>query len=262
MLLDDITVVILTRNEEPNIGRCLSALNWANRILVVDSGSTDETIAICGGFQNVVVIDRPFDNHTNQWNFGLDQCETPWVLCFDADYVCPPTLAAEIATLDSTNDAFFSRFRYMVYGRPLTGTLYPPRAVLFRRDRLRYIADGHTQLLDVSGAKTGMLNSVIQHDDRKPLSRWLNSQAHYAALEADKLLLSPPADLGWKDRLRLNIVIAPVLTAAYCLFWRLLILDGTKGLFYTLQRTYAELLLSIELLDRKLQQHSEIGKDH
>jgi hypothetical protein len=52
--------------------------------------------------------------------------------------------------------------------------------------------------------------------------------------------------------LRLKIILAPVLTLVYCLIWKRLILDGRPGLFYTLQRAYAELLLSLELLDRKL----------
>ena len=201
---------------------------------------------------DTAVLVRPFDNHTNQWNFGIDHAQTPWVLCIDADYVCPKEFQQEVELLEPKCDAYFAAFRYLINGRPLKATLYPPRAVLFRKARFRYVADGHTQLLNVEGAKIGTLKSVIDHDDRKALAHWLASQSKYAVLEAEKLASSTPANLGWKDRLRLQIAFAPFLTAVYCLFWRLLILDGRAGLFYTLQRVYAELLLSLELLDRKL----------
>jgi glycosyltransferase involved in cell wall biosynthesis len=247
-----VSALILTLNESENMDQCLRRLNWAVEIVVIDSGSSDSTSEVCLKFPNVRVIRRSFDNHTDQWNFGLDQITTPWVFCLDADYVCPPSLPQEIASLPGDRDGYYAQFRYLINGHPLRGTLYPPRVCLFRKDRLRYVADGHTQLLDVRDAKLSTLASVIDHDDRKPLSRWLTSQSKYAVLEAEKLLNTPSTQLGWKDRLRLRIVLAPLLTLAYCLFWKRLILDGRVGLFYTMQRAYAELLLSLELLDRKL----------
>ena len=252
MNLDVISALVLTYNEAPNIARCLNALAWVPRILVIDSGSTDDTVSICNQFPNVSVMDRQFDNHTSQWNFGLEKTTGLWVLCLDADYICPLGLRQELESLEPFCDAYFAGFRYLINSQPLKSTLYPPRAIFFRKDRLRYVADGHTQLLDVTGVKTDFLKSVVDHDDRKPLSRWLSSQVKYASLEAEKLMTTPSAQLGWKDRLRLRIIIAPVLTVIYCLFAKRLILDGLPGLFYTLQRCYAELLLLLELLDRKL----------
>ena len=252
MNLAEVTVVILTRNEEPNIQRCLDSVSWAAHVVIVDSESTDQTGPICQKSANTRVAFRQFDNHTDQWNFGLEQVTTAWVLCLDADYVCPLSLPQEIASLSGDVDGYHARFRYLINGKPLRGTLYPPRVCLFCKAKLRYVADGHTQLLDVRDAKLSTLASVIDHDDRKPLSRWLASQSKYAVLEADKLLSTDKTQLGWKDRLRLKIVLAPLLTIGYCLFWKRLILDGRPGIFYTMQRTYAELLLSLELLDRKL----------
>ena len=67
-----------------------------------------------------------------------------------------------------------------------------------------------------------------------------------------KTPLEPPAELNWKDRIRTRIVIAPFLTLFYCLFAKGLLLEGWRGIFYTLQRTYAELVLSLAILDRGL----------
>ena len=147
-------------------------------------------------------------------------------------------------------DAYFVRFRYLIYGRPLRSTLYPPRAALFRNDRCRYRPDGHTQLLEIPG-RSEFLTHSIDHDDRKPLSRWLASQNNYARLEAEKLM-ADETSRGWPDRLRRAIWPAAPATLFYSLFVKRLILDGWAGVFYAIQRAYAEVLLSLELLDRKL----------
>jgi hypothetical protein len=102
--------------------------------------------------------------------------KSPWVLALDADYVCPQELPKELRELAPRFDAYQASFAYCINGRALRGTLYPPRAVLFRADQLRYRQDGHTQILDCQGP-VGAIRGVILHDDRKPLTRWLENQA-------------------------------------------------------------------------------------
>jgi len=133
MNIEEITPLILTYNEAPNIGRALQNLKWASRIIVVDSQSTDSTVEIANSFPNVRIVSRAFDEHTNQWNFGLDQIESKWVLTLDADYVVPDLLRQEIALISTDTEVFYASFLYCVYGRKLRASLYPPRAVLFGR---------------------------------------------------------------------------------------------------------------------------------
>ena len=253
MDLSIITPVILTYNEGQNINRCLDKLRWANRVLVVDSGSTDTTLDICAQFPNVIVKSRGFDNHTAQWNFAIEATETPWVLSLDADYILTESFLDELRSVEPPPDldAYYVPFTYCVLGKRLNGSLYPPRAALFLRDRCRYQPDGHTQLLEIPG-KTEMLKERIDHDDRKPLTRWLESQRKYATLEADKLLSPNAPKGGMADRLRRMIWPAVPTVFFYTYICKGLIFDGWPGLYYTLQRVYAELLLSLELLDRKL----------
>ena len=86
-MLDQITPLILTYNEAPNIVRSLGALSWAKDIVVVDSFSDDDTITIAKSVPAVRVFQRAFDSHRNQWEFGLKETgiSTPWVLALDAD---------------------------------------------------------------------------------------------------------------------------------------------------------------------------------
>lgn len=78
--------MIITYNEAANIRRTLDKLGWARRIVVIDSGSTDETLEIARSYSRVEVIYRKFDNFASQCNYGISQVTTPWVLSLDADY--------------------------------------------------------------------------------------------------------------------------------------------------------------------------------
>ena len=87
-MLSDITPVLLTFNEAPNIGRTLACLTWAKDIIVVDSGSTDDTASIVAAFPQVRVFHRSFDTHGNQWRYATQETgiNTNWILRLDADY--------------------------------------------------------------------------------------------------------------------------------------------------------------------------------
>jgi glycosyltransferase involved in cell wall biosynthesis len=258
--LTTITPLILTYNEAANIDRTLSRLTWADRVVVVDSYSDDATIDIATSYENLDLVQREFGHFADQCNFGLEQIGTEWVLSLDADYVCSPELIDELRALPSTSsfDGFSVDFIYCVHGQPLRGSLYPPRTVLYRRDAATYQRDGHGHQVRVDGP-VGELDAPIYHDDRKSLARWLDNQRRYARLEAEKLAQAD--DVGITDRLRKTDVFAPLLTPLYCLFVQGLLLDGWAGWHYTLQRTYAELLLALVRVDARLRDDSDSTRE-
>lgn len=253
--LRHVTPVVLTKDEEANIGRSLDRLQWARRVVVLDSLSTDRTREIAASFANVEIFERPFDLHATQWNHALEQCgiETDWVLALDADYILTDALLDEIRTLTPPPDvvACEARFRYCIEGRPLRGSLYPPVRVLFRRELGRFEQDGHTHRLRIEGT-VFPLRSRILHDDRKPLSRWLESQHAYMAQEAAKLRSTRWRDLGWADRIRMTRILGPPAAFLVALFVKGAILDGRAGLHYALQRLVAEAILSMQLIEGDL----------
>lgn len=249
-MLAAITPVILTYNEGDNLPRMLPRLTWARQIVVVDSFSTDNTLALLAAYPQVTVYQRPFDTHGQQWNYGLAQVHTPWALSLDADYCLSDALLTELATLDPAAEVagYAISFRYCVFGRPLRGTILPPRLALFRPAQAAYIDDGHTQLLRCQGP-TAALTAPILHDDRKPLSRWLWAQDRYALLEVEKQRTTPWDDLGWSDRLRRLPGLSAGLVLIYCLVLKGGVLDGWAGWYYALQRAVAELILALRLLE-------------
>lgn len=254
-MLNQITPLILTYNEAPNIGRVLEKLRWARDIVVVDSFSEDETLEIISRFPQVRVFQRKFDSHDRQWNFGLTETDisSEWVLALDADYIPSTELLDELEELEPVGEisGYRARFTYCLSGRALRSGIYPPVTVLYRRSSASYRQDGHTQRVVIDGDIRD-LRSPILHDDRKPLSRWFAAQQRYATLEARKILAAARESLSWTDRVRRLRIAAPPLMLFYCLVIRGGIFDGRAGFFYALQRTLAELMLSLELLDHDL----------
>lgn len=247
--LDRVTPAILTYDEEPNIGRTLACLTWANRVVVVDSGSRDRTAEIVESFDNTELLRHPFDSHRNQWNYTLRQVETEWALTLDADYHVPEEFVREMREIPDKTDknGFFVSFHYKVMGRTLKRSLYPPKQVLVRVDAATFIQDVDTERVRVDG-ESGELQTPIVHDDRKSLRRWLENQAKYAQLAAQKLTSTPWCELSWTDRLRKTRILAPPTVLVYCLLGKGLILDGSAGWYYTLERVTAEMVISLQLI--------------
>ncbi|HEX3581793.1 MAG TPA: glycosyltransferase family 2 protein [Thermoanaerobaculia bacterium] len=243
----EITPLILTRDEEVNLGRTLAQLTWAKEIVIIDSLSADATVTIAKAFPNVRVIERPFDDLASQWNFGAAQVKTHWILGLDADYFLPAAFADELHALDPppTVAYYSSEFTYAMHGHPLRASLYPARPVLFRRDRVSFYMDGHTHRARLDGEGRTLREKII-HDDRKPFSRFVQRQRHYMRDEAVKIRRGE--GLNWAGRIRKLRIVAPFAVLVHTLFVRGLVLDGIPGLQYTWERFVAEAILSIEIM--------------
>jgi glycosyltransferase involved in cell wall biosynthesis len=253
-MLHQITPLILTYNEAPNIVRTLDSLRWANEIVVVDSFSTDDTAQLAASFSNVRLVQRAFDNHRNQWEFGLKRTgiTSEWVLALDADYIVTTALIDEIRNLTPPEETagYRAKFIYCISGKRLHSGIYPPVTVLYRQAAAEYIQDGHTQRVSLAG-RIEELHAPILHDDRKPLRRWFESQKRYTRLEAQKLRAAHTSELSSLDRLRRWPLIVPPLALFYCLVVRAGIFDGWAGFYYAFQRTLAELMLSLYLIENR-----------
>ncbi|MEH2385317.1 MAG: glycosyltransferase family 2 protein [Nostoc sp.] len=249
-MLKKITPLILTYNEAPNIERILQRLAWAKKIIVIDSYSTDETLGILYSYPQIEVFQKKFDSFASQCNYGLGKISSEWVLSLDSDYVLTYELIDEINALQAETDinSYSVRFKYCVFGKPLRGTLLPPRKVLYKREKAIYQDDGHAHRVVVEGNSI-ILYSYIHHDDRKPLNRWLWAQDRYMVIETQKLLKASDSELSLVDRIRKQKILAPIIILVYCLVIKGGILDGWHGFYYAFQRVLAEILLSIHLIE-------------
>lgn len=248
-----ITPIILTFNEEPNLDKLLRSLRAFPQVLIIDSFSTDRTSDIAASYPAVTFQCRKFDNFANQWNYGLEQVKTDWVLCLDADYELPSDFLTSLQKLepDSLLEGYLINFKYAIYGRILRCGIYPSRVIFFRKSKAQFFNDGHSQALNPQG-KVETIRAPIIHDDWKDMNRWVANQLHYSRAERDKLIHCGKENLSLPDRLRLLFPLAPVAMLFYVLIWRRGLLDGWTGLFYALQRVLAELMIGLFILESRI----------
>jgi glycosyltransferase involved in cell wall biosynthesis len=257
-MLDHITPVLLTYNEEENIGRTLSRLRWAKDIVVVDSGSTDGTLTILAACPNLRVFNRRFDTHARQWRYAVEETQiaTDWIMRLDADYQVSDALVSELAQLDANApiNAYRIRFEYAIFSRRIFSSLYPPNTILLRKDKFCVWDKGHTEAWDVKGS-IATLSGRVLHDDWKPTEQWVIGQTRYMQRELEWLRVGRTGLVRW---LRLRPPLMPIVAFIYCLFGKGLIFSGRAGIFYALQRMVAESILSLLVLEAKLRDHSSI----
>lgn len=245
--------LILTYNEEKNIERVLTELQWLEKVIILDSYSTDGTISLIRKFPNTEIHYRKFDTHARQWNFGLSLVESKWVLTLDADYVLTQPFTQETMRYICQENivAFYAKFKFVVFEKPLLRDNTTPRPVLFQKEYCEYYDDGHTQRLSING-KVGSFKAVILHDDRKPLTRWLTNLDTYSIKECKKML-EPTRRPGpsLTEKIRRTKIFAPFLVFFYCLLVNGSIFNGWRGWHYTLQRTLVEILFALRLIEEE-----------
>jgi glycosyltransferase involved in cell wall biosynthesis len=195
-----VSVLIITFNEEKNIPRCLDALSWCRDIIVVDSGSVDATRAIARA-RGARVLNRPFDNFANQRNFGLVEGRPlhQWVLHLDADEVVTPAFYEKLTALTETDeiDAYRVPSMTMLHGRWLRHAgMYPSYQVrLGHRERFRFVQVGHGQREDLPPTRVRLFDEPYLHFNfSHGLESWLRKHVDYAREEA-KLILAERRNL-------------------------------------------------------------------
>ncbi len=258
MSLRAVTPVVITYNEEANLGRTLDSLGWAERVVVLDSGSTDRTEAIARAHPGVELITRPFDNYRNQWNFGIAHAGAgaDYVLALDADMAVPERFVAELerAFLPGGFDGGLVSFAYRYHGHPLTGSLCPPQLRLFRPSHVRVEQPGHNHHFEVDG-RIYRFEEPVAHDDRKPIDRWLSSQIGYSRLESERARTGGRA----RDWLR-RLAVMPPLAVGLAYVRAGGPLRGAAALRYAYERGVAEAIIALRLLDAKLKHSSRDGE--
>ena len=191
-----ISVVLLTYNEECNVGYALDSIRWSDNVIVIDSYSTDRTAEICCRYPNVTFVQHPFKDLASQRQFALDSgfIKYPWVLALDADEYVTSELGDELThvALSYTAGApvaYDIALRIIMWGKWLKySSEYPVYwRRFFRSEQCRYVQRGHADTLDVDGS-IGRTRHDLIHHDRKGLSDWLAKHNRYASQEAEYAL--------------------------------------------------------------------------
>jgi glycosyltransferase involved in cell wall biosynthesis len=227
MTAPTISVTVITYNEERNIGDCLESVKWVDEIIVVDSLSNDQTVAVCRNYTKNIV-QRPWPGHVLQKQFALEQATGDWILSLDADERLSPDaqeeIRAEMRSAAPDLDGFvFPRHSYYL-GRWINhGGWYPDYKLrLIRRGRGRWTGiDPHDKLI-VDG-KTKTLETEILHYVYRNLSHQLTTVDSFSAITARQW-----QEQGEKFSL-LPLLLKPPAKFIECYIWKKGFLDGLPG---------------------------------
>lgn len=183
-----ISVIIITKNEEASIGDCLKSVAWADEIVVVDSGSSDGTVALCRAHTGKVHVTPDWPGFGPQKNRALALATGEWVLSLDADERVTPELRREIeaATADPGGRAAFALPRRSRYcGRQMRHSGWWPDHVvrLFRRTEARFSDDLIHERLIAEGP-VGRLKSPLLHEAFGDLEEVLETMNRYSTAGA------------------------------------------------------------------------------
>jgi glycosyltransferase involved in cell wall biosynthesis len=183
-----LSVTIITKDEEADIGAAIESVAWADEILVVDSRSTDRTVEIARSANApVVVIVRDWPGYIEQKNFAAGEAAHNWVLSLDADERVTPELAAEVRrTLESPAHAAYEVPRLTWHlGRWIRGTDWYPdyQTRLYDRRRARWTGTYVHETVEVTGAR-GRLTGDLQHFAYRDIADHLETIDRYTTLAA------------------------------------------------------------------------------
>ncbi|MBI4040451.1 MAG: glycosyltransferase family 2 protein [Deltaproteobacteria bacterium] len=232
-----VSVVILTKNEEKNIGDCLKSVAWAKEIILLDDESTDRTREIAAQFE-ARIIPRKMENEGRHRNFGYDQAHENWILSLDADERVTPELAEEIKTtlLAPTAYTAFSIPRRNFIGSTWIqhGGWYPSGQLrLFQKGKFKYRED-EVHCFPLLEGTSGLLKNDMIHYSYKSFEdflhklnkqttleakKWVRTQRNISFLHAhwravDRFFRSFVLKKGYKDGLYLGFAVA-VFAALY-----------------------------------------------
>ncbi len=223
---EKISAVVITKNEGQIIEQFLTQLSFVDQIVLVDSGSEDDTVKQAQQFKNVSVFTRPFDNFSAQKNFGIDQVVHPWVLFFDPDEEVVPALKQEIlqAVARGAHDGYYVRRQLYFMGKKIKYSGFQTDWVirLGRKSACRYNGNLVHETMDVNG-RTGKLKTRLPHHTYKSMPEYLKKLDQYSTLQAQMSF-----EVGKKAGLQ-QLIWRPWYRFWHQYIIRLGILDGLPG---------------------------------
>lgn len=273
----EFSFIILTFNEEQHLPRLLQSIRVLDaEIFILDSGSTDRTLAIAAEFGAKVKI-NPFENHPKQWDFALKNfaVQTPWIIGLDSDHIVTPELFERLQAFRDqdyahVNGIYFNRKNYFKGKWIKYGGYYPKYLLKMIRTDVGYsdLNENMDHRFIVSGNTEIWKNGHILEENLKEnqISFWIAKHNRYSDLIAQeeierqqllraqtvnpKFFGSPDQRIAWFKRIwwKLPLGFRPFVYFTYRMVFKLGIFDGSTGiLFHFLQGFWFRLVVDVKI---------------
>ena len=269
-----ISVLILTKDEELNLPRCLEASRWCDDIVVLDSGSSDRTVAIAEA-AGARVFHRPWDNEAGQRRFSLGlPFKYPWVYNPDADEIADNILIEEMRKVAAEPNAkivaYRVRFKNIFLGKWVRhSSLYPTWIVrLFRPEKIRFEREINLRYC-IDGDEGRLQGHLLHYSFNKGLHAWFEKHNYYSTKEAEEALkILRGQSVRWRDffsgspivqrkalkEFSFKLPFRSSLRFLYSYFFRLGILDGRAGLTYCRLLAQYEYMITLKVRELRLRE--------
>ena len=241
-----ISVTVRTFNEEQNVRECLESLSWADEIVVVDSLSTDNTVAIAREFTDRILIQK-WLGYIEQSQFATDHTSNLWVLHMDADERVSPALRDEILSLDlaaSPYDAYEMPRRHFFMQQWINHSAWYPdyKIRLFRKDRGKWGGYAPHDEVKVKGPKKKLQNDLV-HYIYRDIAHFASTKNTYSTLTSQDHFRN-----GKRARI-IDFTLRPLYAFLYRYFVRLGLVDGIAGFTISVMEAHAVFMKYIKLYE-------------
>ena len=238
MIQYPLTLVVITKNSGKSLAACLSSASWIPNIIVVDSGSTDNTISIAERY-GATVIHQDWLGFGPQKQFAVNHAPTDWVLCLDSDEFLSEELTQSLKKLfsDSSKLLSYNSYRFTrtnkFMGRFLRhGEGYPDWNLrLFNRQAAQWSRDTvHEKVISTDNRKPlqiGSLSGTLFHEPEETIFQYLKKQNNYTDLQVSLLSDHQPIS-AWQA------FLSPTSRFVKYYFLKLGFLDGLPGFTHIL----------------------------
>ncbi|AFH48974.1 Glycosyltransferase [Ignavibacterium album JCM 16511] len=243
--MNKISVIIITKNEAENISECLNSVKWADEIIVVDSGSNDETISIAKQFTDKVIFNE-WKGFAAQKTFALNLAQNDWVLSLDADERVTEELKDEIlnSNLEKFDGYRIKRDNYFL-GKLIRGCGWGNdyQLRLFKKSETKLTDRLVHEGFEVEG-NVGQLKNSMLHFSYRNFSDAFTKINHYSTLEA----------IEKQNKKRVNaftIVLTPLAAFLQHFIFRKGFIDGIYGLFVSVMHAITKLQVQLKIWELK-----------
>lgn len=242
--MQNISVIVITKNEENNIERCLkSAIQIASEIVVVDSLSTDKTIEIVKKYTDKVFI-NPWPGFSEQKEFALSKTIFDWVLWIDADEEISQDLASEIRCLDYTKDGYLIPRLVYYMGRWIRHCgWYPDYTLRLFKKNKGHFSDVLVHESFILSGNAGKLKSPIFHYPYRNISHHIEKMNTYTTLFSQQMLNS-----GKKTSV-ISAIFHAIFRFIKMYFLKCGFLDGSQGIVVCVLGSYYVFLKYVKLVE-------------
>ncbi|MBU1355548.1 MAG: glycosyltransferase family 2 protein [Candidatus Edwardsbacteria bacterium] len=247
-----ISATVITKNEEGNIERCLSALDFVDEIVVVDAESSDRTVELAGKFTERVYINL-WPGHIQQKNHAIELAQGEWILSVDADEVITPELKQEILAAKKNHDQAIDGYhiprRSNFIGRWITHCGWSPdyHLRLFLKSKGRFGGMNPHDIVVLKGT-TAYFRQPMLHYTYPSLEIYLSRLNSYTTIAAKELKTR-----NKRFRLR-HIILSPLATFLKMYILKAGFMDGWEGFMLCVLSSYYVLVKYLKLWELNLQE--------